>query len=802
MKNGLRRYDFSERLAELLGESRRDLRFRVTLMITGGIVPPGPRGPGSPPATPDYAADLLIGVMAAPSQGQTVEAIRCYRALAPTALVAETTASALVLGATEPGTRTTRTGDPSALALLLDRPPFGEALTRLLDHARDAATRDTLARELFGVWLSRGAPVAGVQIAAWSEGGRRTILTQRYAVPEGGRPPAWLDPDRGGIADPGLFHSVFLPAGKLIDIGMLTAPHDERNSRVLGLGQTTANLARHRRRLEELLSSAASVPGAMPGAMPGFGARATPLTEITDFGSNPGNLRMLTYPPNPPDGAARATALVVVLHGCTQTAAGYDYAAGWSTLADRHGFALLLPEQKRENNPNGCFNWFEPRHVQRDAGEARSIREMVERMIVDHGIDRRRVYVTGLSAGGAMTSVMLATYPEVFAGGGIIAGLPYGCAAGMPEAFDCMFQGRSKPAREWGDRVRAASAHTGAWPKISVWHGSADTTVTPVNAAEIIKQWTDVHGLGPVPALESTVNGHPYRVWRNAEGEALVESYTITGMGHGTPVAPGAGEDQGGAAAPFMLDVGISASHHLARFWGLMTEGEGKAAESRPAPAPEPKETQPIPQPIPQPTPRAATPRAATASIIDPQSIIAKALAAAGLTKPAAEPPAGRLVEDGNDGWTGDGWQRLADDPGAPGNGPLLFGYASSGIGCVGGNKVRSISRPVTLGERPRLSYARKLDLDAAVNIFTTASFRVLVDGIAVDEVSVVGMNYAEAEWTTQADIDLARFAGQTVTLTVEVAANSNVCIEVYAKAWLSGITLQDAAAARQEAIR
>ena len=139
------------------------------------------------------------------------------------------------------------------------------------------------------------------------------------------------------------------------------------------------------------------------------GHTSTRLHENSGFGSNPGNLRMFVYrPPTLADNPA----LVVVLHGCTQTAAGYDLGAGWSTLADRYGFALLLPEQQRSNNPNGCFNWFQPAHSRRDQGEPLSIRQMIEKSVVDHGIDRRRVFITGLSAGGAMTSNMLACYPK------------------------------------------------------------------------------------------------------------------------------------------------------------------------------------------------------------------------------------------------------------------------------------------------------------------------------------------------------------------------------------------------------
>ena len=127
---------------------------------------------------------------------------------------------------------------------------------------------------------------------------------------------------------------------------------------------------------------------------------------------------------------------------------------------------------------------------------------------------------------------------------------------------------------------------------------------------------------------------------------------------------------------------------------------------------------------------------------------------------------------------------------------PVLFGYASSGAGGDVGNKIRTVWRRMPLGQRPILSYVRKLDLNAAANILTSASFTVLVDGVPVDEVSSVGMDFAEADWTERADIDLAPFAGRTVTLSFEVAANSNVCIEVFAKAWLRGVSVMDAAVA------
>ncbi len=227
----------------------------------------------------------------------------------------------------------------------------------------------------------------------------------------------------------------------------------------------------------------AGAHSAHPFRLPGFNPEFNHLTEVYEFGSNPGALRMFKYVPARPK-----SALVVVLHGCKQTAANYDLGAGWSTLADRYGFVLLLPQQQVSNNPNTCFNWFLPGDTARGKGEALSIRQMVETMIIEHGIDRRRVFVTGLSAGGAMTSVMLATYPEVFAAGAVIAGLPFGTATNVKEALESMFHVRARPAREWGDLVRGASRYRARWPRISVWQGGADPVVKPENANQIVKQ--------------------------------------------------------------------------------------------------------------------------------------------------------------------------------------------------------------------------------------------------------------------------------------------------------------------------
>ena len=185
-----------------------------------------------------------------------------------------------------------------------------------------------------------------------------------------------------------------------------------------------------------------------------------------------------------------------------------------------------------------------------------------------------------------MTSTMLATYPEVFAGGAIIAGLPYGCATNVQDAFETMARGRDHSAQEWGDLIRSASPHRGPWPKISLWHGSADAIVNPGNMEATLKQWIDAHGVSVRPRIEHDIAGHPRRVWRTEAEDDVIEAITITGMGHGVPLAAGGDSEHCGNAGPFHFDVGVSSSHHIVRFWGVAdktTVLNEKAADYAPA---------------------------------------------------------------------------------------------------------------------------------------------------------------------------------------------------------------------------
>ncbi len=316
------------------------------------------------------------------------------------------------------------------------------------------------------------------------------------------------------------------------------------------LGDTVARLTAHRTAM-----AAASTGRASPG-------RAD-LVEMTGFGSNPGDLRAWTLVPA---GLSRNAPLVVVLHGCTQSAGDYDRGTGWSELALAEGFALLFAEQTRSNNPNLCFNWFVPGDVRQGGGEVESIRQMIDAMVDAHDLDRRRIFVTGLSAGGAMAASMLATAPELFAGGAIIAGVPHGVAGSMSQAFERMRGAGLPDAAATAALVRAASSHTGPWPTLSVWHGSNDGMVDAANAEALAAGWASLHGVS-APSSEP-FGGHMRRVWRDKRGKAVIEAVIIAGMGHGAPVTA-RGAEACGTPGSFMIETGISSTRRIAAFWGI-----------------------------------------------------------------------------------------------------------------------------------------------------------------------------------------------------------------------------------------
>lgn len=278
------------------------------------------------------------------------------------------------------------------------------------------------------------------------------------------------------------------------------------------------------------------------------------LVPVQAFGSNPGRLTMLEYAPpkrrDPPT-------LVVVLHGCLQTARQFDQGSGWSQMARDKGFVLVYPEQRKENNQNLCFNWFRPSMVAHDRGELMSIRQMIDHAIDRHGIDRGRVFIQGLSAGGAMANALLVTYPHLFAAGQVVGALPYGAARDAMTALSVMKSGSKRSRGEWGDLARGA-ARDGAenLPCVSIWQGRADRVVVPANADALLAQWLDLHGLEDAAGALETRSDGKVVVWRDAAGKPVIEYRLIEGLDHGLPVTV---KRTGSTRQPYMLEGAIGA---------------------------------------------------------------------------------------------------------------------------------------------------------------------------------------------------------------------------------------------------
>ena len=317
---------------------------------------------------------------------------------------------------------------------------------------------------------------------------------------------------------------------------------------------------------------------AVAGAEPA--AAAATLTQVTGFGSNPGNLGMYAYvPTNLPAGAP----VVLALHGCTQSASDFYSNAGWPKYADLWGFAVVFPQTTSANNSLSCFNWFDPTKDKRGVGEALSLKQMVDYAVAHYGSDTHRVFITGLSAGGAMTADMLADYPDVFAGGATDSGLPAFCATSTSSATTCQYSNQNKTPAQWGDLARAGdSGYAGPWPRVAIWQGSSDSEVTPVNSTELRDQWTNVWGISQTASSTQTLTGGTtLNTYNGANGQPAVELYTISGMGHGTAVHPGSAIDQCGTTGTYYPNY-ICSTYYTAKFFGL--DAGGTTGQPLPAP--------------------------------------------------------------------------------------------------------------------------------------------------------------------------------------------------------------------------
>lgn len=289
-------------------------------------------------------------------------------------------------------------------------------------------------------------------------------------------------------------------------------------------------------------------------------ASAQVFEPVNDFGANPGALTASIYTPATNPGSA----LVVLLHGCVQDGIELADNSGLTGLAQEKQFAVLVPQQSFDNNVKRCFNWFSAQDTQADSGEMLSLKNMITQAQVSTGT--KRVYLVGLSAGGAMASAALVNNPDLFSAGAVIAGLPYPCADNLTKAISCMKKGPAESTEELVSFVRKLHPEQAHWPTLSIWTGTTDAVVHPQNAQSLAAQWVQLSGVETAPRVEQFTD---YRIsrWTDTNGQELVSLIEIHNMGHGIAVDPTIAH--GGKEGDFLLKAPISTVGEIIRSWGL-----------------------------------------------------------------------------------------------------------------------------------------------------------------------------------------------------------------------------------------
>jgi poly(hydroxyalkanoate) depolymerase family esterase len=283
-----------------------------------------------------------------------------------------------------------------------------------------------------------------------------------------------------------------------------------------------------------LLVMAAAAAAVLLMARP---AAAASLTRVTGFGSNPSNLNMYLYVPAK---VAPHPALLVAVHYCTGSASAFfnGGAREYVTAADQYGYLILFPEATRSGS---CFDVYSSQALTRGGGsDPVGIMSMVSHTKQKYDVDPSRIFVTGASSGAMMTNVLAAEYPDVFAAGSAFSGVPAGCFAttgGSTWNGQCSGGQITKTAQQWGDLARAMyPGYTGKYPRMQLWHGATDTTLSYPNFGEEIKQWTNLNGIGQTP----TATDRPQSTWTRTRygasgAQAPVEGISIAGTGHTLP---------------------------------------------------------------------------------------------------------------------------------------------------------------------------------------------------------------------------------------------------------------------------
>jgi poly(hydroxyalkanoate) depolymerase family esterase len=271
---------------------------------------------------------------------------------------------------------------------------------------------------------------------------------------------------------------------------------------------------------------------------------------------------------------AKLKPLVVVLHGCLQCASTVAKQTDWNKLADEYGFYVLYPQQRIFNNPMRCYKWYKRKNNKPGKGENQSIKQMIDYTISHYTINPQNVSITGLSAGAAMTVIMLATHPQTFKAGASFAGAPYKVATSIVPVVLAYFGLRVKSAEKWGNLIRKVNQNKNVnYPKLIIYQGNNDWVVNKRNGVELMKQWTNIHGITSSPT--QTINSYTGNKLIKKEtfiknGEEKVVFYRISKLSHALPIYPGKCEYQGGKRGIFSRDLHYNSTIFTAYDFGLI----------------------------------------------------------------------------------------------------------------------------------------------------------------------------------------------------------------------------------------
>jgi poly(hydroxyalkanoate) depolymerase family esterase len=290
----------------------------------------------------------------------------------------------------------------------------------------------------------------------------------------------------------------------------------------------------------------------------------------------------------------KSVPLVLMLHGCMQKVEDLSTASGMNDLADKKNFLVVYPEQTAAANPLRCWNWFDAKHQSRDAGEPSLIAAVISDIRSSYNVDAHRVFVVGISAGGAMAVVMGATYPELFAGLGVIAGLEYKAGTTVEAGLAAMKRGGPSPDQQGVLAFQAIQKSSGEPKKrmpVIAFQGTKDPYVTPLNTDQLIAQWAQTNDYlddgkdndsvtvqSPNEVKGAVPNGYSYTryLYKDSSGQSLLEKWLVDDLGHAWP---------GSVTADRFADPkGPNAS---AEIWRFFTE------TSQSTPPPKPNGTKP-----------------------------------------------------------------------------------------------------------------------------------------------------------------------------------------------------------------